>query len=97
MGGYIENLIETTMLGYDRRTFDTSIPLDELPDDERAIVLSSREYVKEYNAKRNEIILKNAMEDFEKLRDIDGMPDDAIEILKQWTNRDGDDDEYWED
>ena len=35
----------------------------------------------------------SALRAFERLRDLPGMPGEAIEILKEWTTRPGDEDD----
>lgn len=91
------HLIETTMLGHAYRTFmlGPGYTKEMLTDEERKILDFSEEYIKEYEVERTEKLLKWARMDFEKLRDIDGMPEEAIYILKKWTTRDGDyEDDY---
>lgn len=87
------HLIETTLSGYEQRTYTIGIGVmrSDLTDDEKQIVAESEKYYKEYEAKENKQILALERSDFEKLRDIQNMPDEAIEILKQWTERNGDD------
>ena len=54
------------------------------------VLKRSRRYVERYYAERNEKLLKLARADFEKLRDIPNMPDEALDILREWTTREED-------
>ena len=82
-------LIETTMCGYNRRTYLPAIGAI-LTEEEKRIVAESKEYVKQYEADETKRVLKLAYKDFEQLRDIAGMPDDAIKILREWVTREDD-------
>lgn len=88
------HLIETTEPGYTQRTYMVGFCAgDQLTDEEMKVLVESEKYVKEYEIERLMEIWKRAKEDFEKLRDIAGMPEEAIEILKKWTERYGDDED----
>jgi len=96
MSNRYPNLIEIT-------TIDDSEPVymkgpgvldSDLTDAEKALLKYSEHYLKERRAKRNEKLVELARVDFEKLRDIPGMPDEAVYILKRWTFRDEDDHDY---
>ena len=54
------------------------------------VLKRSSRYVERYYAERNEKLLKLARADFEKLRDIPNMPDEALDILREWTTREED-------
>jgi hypothetical protein len=86
-------LIETTMRGYDRRTYLPGIGA-VLTEEEKRIVAESKEYAKQYEADENKRVLKLAYKAFEQLRDIAGMPDDAIKILREWVTLEDDFNEY---
>ena len=88
-------LIETTMRGYDRRTYLPAIGAI-LTEEEKRIVAESKEYVKQYEADENKRVLKLAYKAFERMRDIPNMPEEALDILRQWTTR-GDEDEDYDD
>lgn len=90
------HLLETTMSGYNRRTYMAARGAI-LTEEEKRIVAESKEYVKQYEADENKRVLKLAYKAFERLREIPDMPDDAIDILKQWTMRDGDEEDYEDD
>lgn len=96
MSNTYPNLIEITTLE-DTEPVYTKGPgvLDsDLTDAEKVALEYSKYYLKERRAKRNEELVKRARKDFEKLRDIPNMPDEAIYILKRWTFRDEDDHDY---
>jgi len=90
------HLIETTMRGYGRRTYMPAMGAI-LTEEEKQIVAESKEYAKQYEADENKRVLKLAYKTFERLRDIAGMPEEAIEILRNWVMRGDDPDEYNED
>ncbi len=66
----------------------------DLTNAEKVLLEYSECYLKERRAKKNEKLVKLAREDFEKLRDIPGMPNEALDILRVWTTRDEDEDEW---
>lgn len=90
------HLLETTMRGYNRRTYLPAIGVI-LTEEEKRIVAESKEYVKQYEADENKRVLKLAYKDFEQLRDMPNMPDEALDILKQWTSRNEDEEDYEDD
>lgn len=94
---FYPHLCETTMSYDSQRTFALGIGMTEkdLTDEEKDVLEASNQYVKEFEIERDRKLLKDARNDFEKLRDIEGMPEEALHILKEWTFRDGDD-EYGE-
>lgn len=97
-----EHLIETTISGYSQRTFTFALGVtkQDITDEERRVYEASREYENEFENEANRKIIKLAMKDFERLRDIPGMPEEAIEILRHWTTREGDEEDEmidWED
>lgn len=88
------HLIETTLSDYDERTYAIGIGQeDELTSEEKEVLAKSEAYVKAYNTKRDRKTLAKARKTFEQLRDIKGLPEKAIEILKYWTFREGDDED----
>lgn len=88
-------LIETTIGDDTQRTFVLApgITVDMLSEEEKKTLSRTEEYEKEHKRKENERLLEIAQKDFEKLRDIDGVPLSALNIIKRWTYRDEDDDE----
>jgi hypothetical protein len=90
------NLIETTTSWYTERTYMKGLGVRDadLTEAEKKVLERSERYVERYRAEENEKLLKLAREDFEKLRDIPNMPDEAIYILKRWTSRYEDDHDY---
>lgn len=80
------HLIETTMAGYERRTYMINVGVSEkdLTDEERLILLESKIYEREYFIKEQNRELDLAIKDFERLRDIENMPVEAIGILNEW-------------
>lgn len=89
-------VLETTMMGYERRTavMGVGVTWDMLTDEEKSMVAGSGEYIKGYERKEKRRTLKLARNDFEKLRDIPNMPEEAIDILRNWTIRDEDEEHY---
>lgn len=88
------HLIETTLSDYDERTHAIGIGQeDELTSEEKEALVKSEASAKAYATKRDRETLAKARKTFERLRDIEGLPEKAIELLKYWTFRDGDDDE----
>lgn len=94
----MNNLIEITMSDDDIRVYEMGIGVTEadLTDVERKLVEESRKYLKQKEIKQTAKSLNRARKDFEKLRDIPNMPEEAIEILKYWTYRHGDDEGDYE-
>lgn len=89
MDDYMPHLIETTMCGHEQRTYTVGLGVssDDLSDDEKEILAESEIYCREYERKETENSLNIARRDFEKLRDIPNMPNEAIDILRNWTTR----------
>ena len=98
MSNTYPNLIEITALEDTERVYvkGPGVLDSDLTDAEKVLVEHSKYYLKERLAKRNEKLVKLARADFEKLRDIPNMPDEAIYILKRWTFRDEDEYDYWD-
>lgn len=92
-------LIETTMSGYEQRTYMLGFGVleSELTEEEKAILKQSEYYVRRYSAKENKRRLDLAYKAFEQLRDIPDMPENAIRILREWTMRDEDEEDYEDD
>jgi hypothetical protein len=90
------NLIETTTSWYTERTYMKGLGVRDadLTGKEKEVLERSERYVERYHAEENEKLLKLAIEDFEKLRDIPGMPDEALDILRVWTTREEDEWDY---
>jgi hypothetical protein len=96
MSNTYPNLIEITTLEDTERVYTKGpgVVVSDLTDAEKVVLERSKYYLEERRVKRNEELVKRARADFEKLRDIPNMPDDAIYILKRWTYRDEDDYDY---
>lgn len=92
----MSKLIEITMCDdtISVYTLGMGVSKQDLSEEELRLFEASKAYLKEKEYKRNEELVKLAREDFEKLRDIPNMPDEAIYILKQWTSRYEDDYDY---
>lgn len=90
------NLIEMTTLEDTEPVYTKGLGVldSDLTNTEKMLLERSKYYLKERRVKRNEELVKRAKADFEKLRDIPNMPDEAIYILKRWTFRDEDDYDY---
>lgn len=67
---------------------------EDLTEDERKELIESERCRYKIKINTLEKQLWFARRDFEKLRDIPNLPEEAIYILKDWTYRDGDDDEW---
>lgn len=89
-----QHLIETTLSDYTQRTYTLGMGYSykDLTEEEKTVLHNSEKYEKWYDNKRNRRLVKEAIKDFEKLRDIPNLPIEAIDILKNWTFRD--EDEY---
>lgn len=85
------HLIETTLNGDSQRTYIAGVDENRLTPEEKKVLAASRRYEERRNAEENARLLKEARNDFEKLRDIRWMPKKAIQILKRWTFRNGHD------
>ncbi len=92
-------ILEVTTIRDEIRTYmiGLGVTYDELTDYEKELVRSSKAYIEQCKIDETKELLKLARKDFEKLRDIPDMPDEALNILKQWTYRDEDDFYYNED
>ncbi|MCK9288486.1 MAG: hypothetical protein M0P29_13080 [Sphaerochaetaceae bacterium] len=90
------NLIETTTSWYTERTYMKGLGVRDadLTEEEMKVLERSERYVERYYAEENEKLLKLARADFEKLRDIPNMPDEALDILREWTTREEDEWDY---
>ena len=96
MSNTYPNLIEATTLEDTERVYvkGPGVLDSDLTNTEKMLLERSKYYLKERRGKRNEELVKRAKADFEKLRDIPNMPDEAIYILKRWTFRDEDEHDY---
>ena len=96
MSNTYPNLIEITTLEDTELVYTKGLGVldSDLTNTEKMLLERSKYYLKERRGKRNEELVKRAKADFEKLRDIPNMPDEAIYILKRWTFRDEDEHDY---
>lgn len=92
-------IIEVTDICDEIRTYmiGPGVTYDELTDYEKEVVRISKAYIEQRKIDETKELLKLARKDFEKLRDIPNMPDEALYILKRWTYRNEDDFYYNED
>lgn len=90
------NLIETITFDDIGPTYMKGVGVldSDLTDVEKVVLKRSRRYVERCRADRNMRLLRLAREDFEKLRDIPNMPDEALDILRVWTIREEDEWDY---
>lgn len=72
------------------------VDIGSLSDKEKRILDQSNSYLKDKEIAQLTSIKTEAYRDFERLRDLPNMPDEAIAILKEWTTRPGDEDELEE-
>lgn len=86
------HLLETTMLGYQQRTYTMGLGVskEDLSEEEVLVLKQSEQYVEKFEIERDRKLLKDAYEAFEKLRDIEGLPEEALSILREWTFREED-------
>lgn len=94
MDNYYPHLWECTMLDDTQRVYMLAIGADigSLSDEEKRVLDDCDYYLKDKKIKQLTRIKTEAYRDFERLRDLPNMPDEAIEILKEWTTRPGDED-----
>ena len=96
MSNTYPNLIEATTLEDTERVYvkGPGVLDSDLTDAEKVLLERSKYYLKERRAERNEELVKLARADFEKLRDIPNMPDEALDILRAWATREEDEWDY---
>ena len=92
------HLIETTMSEYTQRTYalGLDVSMKDLTEEEELVLKQSNAYIKDFEGEHARKLLKAARVDFEKLRDIKGLPEEALSILREWTYREGDENEEYE-
>lgn len=89
------HLLECTMTDDTQRVYMLGFGVDigSLSNKEKRILGQSNSYLKDKEIAQLTRIKVAAYRDFERLRDLPNMPDEAIEILKEWTTRPGDEDD----
>lgn len=89
-------ILEVTTIRDEIRTYmiGPGVTYDELTDHEKELVRSSKAYIEQRKIDETKELLKLARKDFEKLRDIPNMPDEALDILRVWTTREEDEWDY---
>lgn len=89
------HLIETTMQGYEIRTYTTGLDVEweDLTDGEKKIVYESEVYSYRYDIKEHRRIINMATEDFERLYKIPDMPAEALSIIREWLGDEEEEDE----
>lgn len=95
MDDYSPHLLECTMSDDTQRVYMLGMGVDigSLSDEEKRILDQCNSYLKDKKIAQLTRIKVAAYRDFERLRDLPNMPDEAIEILKEWTTRPGDEDD----
>lgn len=98
MDDYCPHLLECTMSDDTQQVYMLGFGVDigSLSDEEKRILDRSNTYLKDKEIAQLTSIKTEAYRDFERLRDLPNMPDEAIAILKEWTTRPGDEDELEE-
>lgn len=98
MDDYCPHLLECTMSDDTQQVYMLGFGVDigSLSDKEKRILDQSNSYLKDKEIAQLTSIKAEAYRDFERLRDLPNMPDEAIAILKEWTTRPGDEDELEE-
>lgn len=98
MDDYFPHLLECTMSDDTQRVYMLGMGVDigSLSDEEKRILDQSNSYLKDKKIAQLTSIKTEAYRDFERLRDLPNMPEEAIAILKEWTSRPGDEDELEE-
>lgn len=98
MDDYCPHLLECTMSDDTQQVYMLGFGVDigSLSDEEKRILDQSNSYLKDKEIAQLTSIKADAYRDFERLRDLPNMPDEAIAILKEWTTRPGDEDELEE-
>lgn len=98
MYDYCPHLLECTMIDDTQPVYMLGLGVDigSLSDEEKRILDRSNTYLKDKEIAQLKRIKTEAYRDFERLRDLPNMPEEAIAILKEWTSRPGDEDELEE-
>jgi hypothetical protein len=98
MDDYCPHLLECTISDDTQQVYMLGFGVDigSLSDKEKRILDQSNSYLKDKEIAQLTSIKTEAYRDFERLRDLPNMPDEAIAILKEWTTRPGDEDELEE-
>ena len=98
MDDYSPHLLECTMIDDTQPVYMLGLGVDigSLSDKEKRILGQSNYYLKDKEIAQLTSIKDEAYRDFERLRDLPNMPEEAIAILKEWTTRPGDEDELEE-
>lgn len=98
MDDYYPHLLECTMSDDTQQVYTLGFEVDigSLSDEEKRILDRSNTYLKDKEIAWLTSIKTKAYRDFELLRDLPNMPEEAIAILKEWTTRPGDEDELEE-
>lgn len=99
MNNYYPHLWECTMLDDTQRVYMLAMDADigSLSDEEKWVLDDCDYYLKDKKIKQLTRIKAEAYRDFERLRDLPNMPDEAIKILKEWTTRPGDEDDEFDE
>ena len=92
------HLIETTILEYTQSTYalGLGVNMEDLTEEERLVLEQSNDYIKDFEREQTQNLLKAARAAFERLRDIKNLPEEALFILREWTYREGDENEEGE-
>lgn len=95
MDDYFPHLLECTMIDDTQKVYmlGRGVDIGSLSNKEKRILDQSNSYLKDKEMAQLTRIKVEAYRDFERLRDLSNMPDEAIEILKKWTTRPGDEDD----
>lgn len=95
MTEYYPHLLECTMCDDTQRvyTLGRGVDIDSLSGAEKKLLEESKAYLRDKEIAGLMRTKESALRAFERLRDLPGMPDDAIAILKEWTTRPGDEDD----
>lgn len=95
MAEYYPNLIDCTMGDDTQRvyTLGLGVDIDSLSGAEKRALEDSNTYLRDKEIAGLMRTKASALRAFERLRDLSGMPGEAIEILKEWTTRPGDEDD----
>lgn len=97
MTGYYPHLLECTMCDDTQRvyTLGRGVDIDSLSGEEKQLLEDSKAYLRDKEIAGLMRTTASALRAFERLRDLPGMPADAIAILKEWTTRPGDECDGW--
>lgn len=95
MPEYYSHLLECTMCDDTQRVYTLArgVDIDSLSGAEKQLLEDSKAYLRGKEIAGLMRTKASALRAFERLRDLPGMPDDAIAILREWTTRPGDEDD----